>query len=247
MFQVFQEVPQTPLLVDQEDSGEVPKDKSFLSTSSSSTRDLKTATALKKLLEPPDNVLQETNAKESDTQTITVSVAELDVLVRSVNEKNTMTQRSSDLKDVAESDLVSSRSSEGSDSSKETPFDQKRHVVKAAKRWAASQKAGHHSSSSTLSPTGSVEQRKKHIQVVKAAKRWAATQKASTKPIRVLSPTPEDGPDLDESRDWDEKAVNTSVDVSEATECLGWGESYAAQGRRDKCRVVRSMGCRGRT
>ena len=76
---------------------------------------------------------------------------------------------------------------------------------------------GHRSSSSTFFSTGSVQQRQKQIQVVKAAKRWAATQKTSTKPMRVLSPTPEDGPDLDESRGWDENIDNTSVDISEAT------------------------------
>jgi hypothetical protein len=203
--------------IDQEDSGLVPKDRSFLSTSSSSTRDLKTATALKKLLEPPDDVLQDTSANESGTKTITVSVAALDVVVRS-NEKDTRTQHSSDLNDAMGGDLASPRSSEGSDSSIETPFDQKKHVVKAAKRWAASQKAGHRSSSSTFFSTGSVQQRQKQIQVVKAAKRWAATQKTSTKPMRVLSPTPEDGPDLDESRGWDENIDNTSVDISEATD-----------------------------
>lgn len=118
------------------------------SSSIDQEEDLKAATALKTLLEPPDNALQETNAKESGIQTVTVSVAELDVLVRS-NGKHTRTQLSTDMKDAVGRELVSSRSSEGSDSS--TPFDQKRHVVKAAKRWAASQKAGHHSTSSSLS------------------------------------------------------------------------------------------------
>mmetsp|Transcript_29785 Transcript_29785/g.53889 ORF Transcript_29785/g.53889 Transcript_29785/m.53889 type:complete len:952 (+) Transcript_29785:214-3069(+) len=217
--------------VDQEYSGVVPKDRSFLSTSSSSTRDLKTATALKKLLEPPDGVLQDTSANESGTKTITVSVAALDVVVRS-NEKNTRTQHSSDLNDAMGGELLSPRSSEGSDYSIETPFDQKKHVVKAAKRWAASQKAGHRSSSSTFTSTGSVQQRQKQIQVVKAAKRWAATQKTSTKPMRVLSPTPEDGPDLDESRDWDENIVNTSVDISEATDDV-WKGVKVTPGKED--------------
>ena len=108
---------------------------------------------------------------------------------------------------------------------KEIPYDKKKQVVDAAKRWAEAQKSG--DSHYTLAVASRVASVQKTRHCVQKSKQWAAIQRAISQTpaiaetARDVSPTPEDGPDLDESRDWKGER-NTSAELNESLVSEVW-------------------------